>query len=131
MDPESLLPGFLMNVLTYRRVVFVGFDPLQDDFVRLIRQSNEIRRRVADARGIARLNFEHIALWPMPAPVGGDPDRRARDLERIDRLADLQIATVLYEPGPDHQGLEELLYTWVEQGDLAQRLPQFKTDFDA
>jgi hypothetical protein len=128
---SSLLPGFLLNVLTYRRVVFIGFNPLQDDISRLIAQSNQIRRQVADSRGIARLDFEHIALWPTPTPPVGDPDLRARDLLRLDRLTALQIGTVLYEPGVEHQGLEELLYAWVEQGDLAHRAPPFPTDFDA
>lgn len=127
----SLLPGFLLNVLTYRRVVFMGFNPLEDNFAKLITQSNQIRRQVADARGVARVDFEHIALWQAPTPVAVDPAKRARDLDRIDRLAGLQIGTVLYEPGIEHEGLEELLYTWVEQGDLAHRAPPFPTAFDA
>lgn len=126
----SLLPGFLLHVLTYRRVVFIGFNPLEDNFAKLLAHSNRIRRQVADARGVARLDFEHIALVEAPTPATVDPVQRARDLERIDRLAGLQVGTVTYEHGFEHRGLEELLYAWVEQGDLAHRAPPFPTAFD-
>ena len=54
-----------------------------------------------------------------------------RDDIKISEIKSLAIKPVLYtKRANDYRGLEELLFSWVEKGDIINRSPPFKYGFD-
>ena len=126
----SLLPGFLLNTLVYENVVFICFNPLEPHIRRILEASMRVRRDLAAAtRHRAGDVPKRFVLWP--AVAGLDGEEREREETRITWIRSLDVVPVFYEPeAPDHRGLERLLDSWVDEGDLADRSAPFKSGFD-
>ena len=126
---RSLLPGFLLNTFTYETILFVGVDPTEENIYKIIRQSISIR---SDVRTIQESQSEmpkRFILLPEQSGLSGKT--LALEDSRISSLRSLEIEPLFYcKKADDYRGLEELLYRWVEEGDIRNRLAPFKTGFD-
>ena len=105
----SLLPGLLLDLFTYENVVFIGFDPMEENMARLLRRSIETRRAVArGGRPIPRRFLLHAS----------DPraDREAleREADYLAKLRSHEITPCIYDrEDTDWRGLDRLLGSWV------------------
>ena len=124
---DSLLPGFLLDVLTFRNVLFIGFNPREEHFAELLRRSSRVRRRLADpASGVLPKRY---VLWEAPA-LSSRLDQARHDAVMAEFQA-LEVTPCLFDPmGSDRRGLERLLYGWVEEGSADKRPAPFATGFD-
>lgn len=124
----SLLPGFLLNLFTYERVLFVGFDPSEKHIADLLTRAKIIRQRINTDTVLTNLP-KRFLLWPSLM----ESDERAQGEwdAKIEEFRALEVTPVIYDPeNNDHRGLERILYEWVGEGDLLNRPPAFKTGFD-
>jgi hypothetical protein len=125
----SLLPGFLLNVFTYETVLFVGVDPTEQRLFTLLQQSISIRKQIASDSTAISVPPKRFILWP--TPVGASPEQRAQEDATISAIRSLETTLVLYDrKKSDYRGLEELLFSWIEEGDLKNRPAPFKAGFD-
>jgi len=127
---ESLLPGFLLNVFVYENILFIAFDPTEEHVSRLLLQSMSIRRAIDSLPRLPTdMPKKRFALWP--APVGKTPEERETEYAGISRIRSLEVTPVFYDRGgSDYRGLEELLYSWIQEGELKDRPAPFSTGFD-
>lgn len=127
-SPESLLPGFLLNLFTYEQVLFLGFDPSEKHIADLLTRANVIREHIsADAPSTS--SPIRFLLWP--SLMESDKQARGKWDAKIEEFRALEVTPVMYDPeNKDHRGLERTLYEWVGEGDLINRPPPFKTGFD-
>ena len=126
---ESLVPGFLLNVLTYRNIVFIGFNPTEPHMANVLKMSAAIRRSIVASGGDPKNAPKRFILWP--APQGMTRDELVRDETIISTIQDLEVTPVLYVPREiDHRGLDALLHGWVQEGDLKNRSAPFRTGFE-
>lgn len=126
---ESLLPGFLLNVFTYETVLFVGINPTEPRLAAILGQSISVRKRIGAGRGSTNVLPKRFILWPFSAR----PTQEERVLEdkSITMIRSLDIVPVFYDRrASDFRGLEELLFGWVERGELRNRPAPFSTGFD-
>jgi hypothetical protein len=122
----SLLPGFLLNVFTFRNVLFIGFTPTEPHIANILDQSVRLRR-----------NLRHLYKDGLPRrftllaePNNPTEEARAEHDENMERLRALEIEAIPYPPrGKDYRGLEELLASWVAEGNLGKRPPAFLEGF--
>jgi len=126
---QSLLPGFLLNIFTYRSILFIGFNPTEQHMANLLTMSTVVRRSIVASGGIPTNMPKRFILWPMPQ--GKMPDERVREETVISTIRSLEVTPVLYDPRqPDHRGLDALLHSWVQEGDLKNRSAPFRTGFE-
>ncbi len=126
---SSLLPGFLLNVFTYETVLFVGVDPTEQYLSKLLQQSIGIRKRIASDHITTSVPPKRFILWP--TPIGTSPEQHAQENAAISAIRSLEITPILYDrKKSDYRGLEELLFSWIREGDLKNRPAPFKTGFD-
>jgi hypothetical protein len=125
---KSLLPGFLLNVFVYEKVLFVCFNPMDECISKLLDQSNLLRHEVvSSARSKVRQLPERFALWSK----GKSASTEDVSEDAVNQMRSLQITPVIYDrTAEDYRGLEKLLSSWVAQADLADRPPLYRTGFD-
>lgn len=126
---HSLLPGFLLNVLTYENMLFVGFDPIQGNIARILTASLKLRRGIAKVGGSSDTPRRFILSAVAERMTG---EERAADAGRDDDLRGLDVTPIRYQQGGrDFKGLEEVLMDWINRGDLENRPAPFARGFDA
>ncbi|MBZ5562425.1 MAG: SIR2 family protein [Acidobacteriia bacterium] len=127
---RSLLPGFLLNTFTYENVLFVAFNPKEENIAALLRGSVEQRRRISSrGRQEAARRVRRFILWDVKEYSSSE--ERALAEAAIDGFRSLEVTPVLYDKkGDDFRGLEEVLLQWIEEGDLKERPSPFASGFD-
>lgn len=127
---DSLLPGFLLHLFVYENIVFIGFNPLEEHVKELLRRSIHLRLRVAKSLGVAPpASPKRYILWPTTATAS--PAEAARERALISELTALEITPVFYDKtASDYRGIEQMLFSWVAEGDLKERPAPFDTGFD-
>jgi hypothetical protein len=122
-ERSPLLSGFLLNLFVYENILFVAFNPTERYVSALLKQSIELRKRIAGGNTKKR-----FLLLPT---LSSDPVEKARQVAFINEVKSLDILPVYYDGSLDnHVGLEELLLTWLNESDLKDRPAPFKTGFD-
>lgn len=126
---RSLLPGFLLHVFTYETVLFVGMDPTEENISELIYKSIGIRNDVRASQQSQVETPMRFVLWPDPSDLAGE--ERNIEENKISEIKSLDIELHPYKrKADDYRGLEKLLYSWVQEGDIRNRPAPFKTGFD-
>jgi hypothetical protein len=134
---KSLLPGFLINLFVYYDVLFVCFDPTEENIIELLKTSNQIRKKIANENNIPleKLPRRYI-LWPIKDfdinTINEDKKKEKENefKEKTFSLNIMEITPVFYDPiDPNYSGLDKLLYELVERGDEKKRPSPFKTGF--
>ncbi len=109
---DSLLPGFLLQVLTYEDIVFLGCSLAEKRLCRTLVTSLHIGGRVESTP-------TRYALVPREEPrYGGVSEEKCRLIEANDdqRLLSLGIVAVRYERGgDDHRAIEMILEDWMRE----------------
>jgi hypothetical protein len=124
---ESLLPGFLLNVFTYENVLFVGFDPTENNIARILLASRQLRTQIARSLHTTP-TVRHFILFPVSDGMTGA--ELARHAKSVEDLLALGIIPVQYaKKGDDFRGLEEVLAGWIDLGELQERPAPFATGF--
>lgn len=127
---DSLLPGFLLNVLLYEHVLFMGFNPTEPNFKSLLESSNRIRSKWFEREGIGQMDPRHYCLWPHPESMS-KKEEQAQAKDMIEEIKAMGIVIIPYRmEGNDHRGLDSLLHSWREAGDPQSRPPGLDTGFD-
>jgi hypothetical protein len=122
---SSFLPGFLLNVFVYENILFIGFNPTEANVSALLKQSIVIRREISPS-GPTTKRF--ILL---PAPSGRTMQDKAREAAFISEVQALDITPIYYDnSAADYSGIEELLYSWINESSLKDRPAPFKTGFE-
>ncbi|MCJ7481974.1 MAG: SIR2 family protein [Thermodesulfovibrionales bacterium] len=123
--PDSLLPGFLLNLFTYENVIFVGFDPSEEYIRDVIERSNHIRGKIQRQTGVGITTKRYI-MWKICEGIS-DKDREEWKL-KISLFNSLEIIPFLYNPiEKDHRGLETIFRNWV--GKFVGSPAPFESDF--
>jgi hypothetical protein len=125
---ESLLPGFLLNLFIYNNVLFIGFNPREEYISGILQRANRIRTNLL-RYGIKNINpFRRFVLWDFDEEMIADKKEKWKS--EIEGFIALELAPVIYHRrGADYHGLEEILYSWIKEGDLKNRSPKFDTGF--
>jgi hypothetical protein len=125
--PNSLLPGFLLNLLTYENVLFVGFNPCEEYIKDLIERSNRIRKKIGSQIGIILRNKRYIML----AECKSNDELKIEEWRlKIEEFKTLELIPYIYDPidEKDHRGLEPVFRNWVLQ--IIGPPAPFKTGLD-
>ena len=124
----SLLEGFLLQVLTYESILFVGFDPTEERFATILGKAARIRRHIMDDRGPVGPP-RRFALWALP--YAQNDVERAEQASNISHLRSLDLEVVLYDrEGETWRGLDRLVDRWVEEGDPQCKRAPFRSGFE-
>ncbi len=125
---ESLLPGFLLNLFVYEKVLFIGFNPTERYLSELITYANTIQLEIKPKTSISKIFTKHI-LWPALNQKTGE--QKEEYDEMIALFSALEIEPIIFDPkGDDFRGLEEILRGCVEHSDMKKRPAPFKSGFD-
>ena len=123
---ESLLPGFLLNLFVYENVLFIGFDPSEENISRILEKSEKVKVRLKENDFKKPKRF---LLWPAFTQATEQP--KGEYEARIKNFQSLGIDPIIYDyKGEDYRGIEEILYSWVEQSEIKNRPAPFKSGFD-
>lgn len=129
---ESILSGFLLQVFTYEKILFIGFDPTEENVAGLISRSHRIRaqilRQTASHQPAERQN-RHFALWAQP--VSEPQEWAVREMQKVIEIGNLGLDAVLYERrSDDYRELEEVLRAWREKlSTVEMQTPPFSSGF--
>ena len=67
----------------------------------------------------------------MATPVAMPPAEAAKERAIISELTSLEITPVFFDKiASDYSGIEQMLFGWVEEGDLKERPAPFETAFE-
>lgn len=126
---RSLLPGFLLNTFTYENILFLGIDPTEKNISDLLRKSIRIRKDVQMSSESRSDEPGRFILWP--SPKGPSGNERKLEENKLSLIQSLDIEPLVYQKkADDYRGLEEILFGWVQEGDIRNRPPPFKSGFD-
>jgi len=125
----SILPSFLIHVFTYETVLFVGIDPTEENLNKILKKSISIQKQISETGNRQGDMPKKFVLWARSDDMS--KEELIRDDIRISEIRSLAIKPVLYaKRANDYRGLEELLLSWVEKGDIRNRSAPFKSGFD-
>jgi len=128
---NSLLTGLLLNLLVYKRILFIGFNPTEENFRRLIETSIKILKLINDKQDVALTTPRHFCLLPQPDRSLMDKEKYKEAEHTIREIKALDIKPELYRmENENHIGLEKLIDRWRLQGDTKYRPPKLSTGFE-